>query len=70
MTDEDPREMIRFHSLETQWKPEREERKKTTDKEKTKVPSDENKALLQDEELLKQGLSTIWQLSYISACLP
>ncbi|ERE86583.1 ankyrin repeat and zinc finger domain-containing protein 1 [Cricetulus griseus] len=53
--DDDPREMIRFHSLETQWKPEREERKKTTDKEKTKVPSDENKALLQDEELLKQG---------------
>lgn len=66
MADEDPREMVRFCSPE----PVREERKKATDKEKTKVPSDENKALGQDEESLKQGLSTIWQLSNISACLP
>ncbi|CAO2625052.1 Ankyrin repeat and zinc finger domain-containing protein 1 [Lemmus lemmus] len=49
--DEDPREMVRFHSPE----PVREERKKATDKEKTKVPNDENKALGQDEESLKQG---------------
>ncbi|XP_038196268.1 ankyrin repeat and zinc finger domain-containing protein 1 isoform X2 [Arvicola amphibius] len=48
--DEDPREMVRFHSPE----PVREERKKATDKEKTKVPNDENKALGQDEESLKQ----------------
>ncbi|KAK7818891.1 hypothetical protein U0070_001094 [Myodes glareolus] len=49
--DEDPREMVRFHSPE----PVREERKKATDKEKTKAPNDENKALGQDEESLKQG---------------
>lgn len=49
--DEDPREMVRFHSPE----PVREERKKATDKEKTKVPNDENKALGQDEESLNQG---------------
>lgn len=66
MADEDPREMARFCSPE----PVREEREKATDKEKTKVPNDENKALGQDEESLKQGLSTIWQLSNISACLP
>ncbi|XP_076406129.1 tRNA endonuclease ANKZF1 isoform X2 [Peromyscus maniculatus bairdii] len=53
--DEDPREMVRFHSPEKHWKPVREERKKAADKEKTKVPSDENKALGQDEESLKQG---------------
>ncbi|XP_076787751.1 tRNA endonuclease ANKZF1 isoform X2 [Arvicanthis niloticus] len=53
--DEDPREMVRFHSPETRWKPVREERKKETGKEKTKVPSDANKALGQDEEPLKQG---------------
>lgn len=53
--DEDPREMVRFHSSEKHWKPVREERKKAADKEKTKVPSDENKALGQDEESLKQG---------------
>ncbi|KAH0513475.1 Ankyrin repeat and zinc finger domain-containing protein 1 [Microtus ochrogaster] len=49
--DEDPREMVRFCSPE----PVREERKKATDKEKTKVPNDENKALGQEEESLKQG---------------
>ncbi|XP_049985510.1 tRNA endonuclease ANKZF1 isoform X2 [Alexandromys fortis] len=49
--DEDPREMVRFCSPE----PVREERKKATDKEKTEVPSDGNKALGQDEESLKQG---------------
>lgn len=49
--DEDPREMVRFCSPE----PVREERKKATDKEKTKVPNDENKARGQDEESLKQG---------------
>ncbi|NP_001391836.1 tRNA endonuclease ANKZF1 isoform 9 [Mus musculus] len=53
--DEDPREMVRFHSPETHWKPVREERKKDTEKEKTKVPSDANKPLGQDEEPLKQG---------------
>lgn len=53
--DEDPREMVRFHSPETHCKPVREERKKDTEKEKTKVPSDANKALGQDEEPLKQG---------------
>ncbi|XP_051046456.1 ankyrin repeat and zinc finger domain-containing protein 1 isoform X1 [Phodopus roborovskii] len=53
--DEDPREMVRFHSLEKHWKPVTEERRKATDKEKAKVPSDENKALGQDEESLKQG---------------
>ncbi|XP_028616459.1 ankyrin repeat and zinc finger domain-containing protein 1 isoform X2 [Grammomys surdaster] len=53
--DEDPREMVRFHSPETHWKPVREERKKDTEKKKTKVPSDANKALGQDEDPLKQG---------------
>ncbi|XP_063123481.1 tRNA endonuclease ANKZF1 isoform X2 [Rattus norvegicus] len=53
--DEDPREMVRFHSPETHCKPVREERKRDTEKEKTKVPSDANKALGQDEEPLKQG---------------
>ncbi|XP_052605881.1 ankyrin repeat and zinc finger domain-containing protein 1 isoform X6 [Peromyscus californicus insignis] len=53
--DEDPRELVRFYSPEKHWKPVREERKKATDKEKTKVPSDGNKALGQDEESLKQG---------------
>ncbi|XP_031223907.1 ankyrin repeat and zinc finger domain-containing protein 1 isoform X3 [Mastomys coucha] len=53
--DEDPREMVRFQSPEAHWKPVREERKRDTEKEKTEVPSDANKALGQDEEPLKQG---------------
>ncbi|XP_036028672.1 ankyrin repeat and zinc finger domain-containing protein 1 isoform X4 [Onychomys torridus] len=53
--DEDPREMVRFHSPEKHWKPVREDRKKATDKGKAKVPSDENKAPGQDEKSLKQG---------------
>ncbi|KAL1770605.1 ankyrin repeat and zinc finger protein domain-containing protein 1 isoform X1 [Sigmodon hispidus] len=53
--DEDPQEMVRFHSPETHWKPMREEKKRATKKEKTKVPRDENKAPGQDEESLKQG---------------
>lgn len=46
----------------------REERKKDTEKEKTKVPSDANKPLGQDEEPLKQGLGTIclsaWEMQW------
>ena len=34
--------------------------------EERKVPSDENEALGQNEEALKQGLYTIWQLSGLS----
>lgn len=59
MADEDPREMVRFHSPETHWKPVRAERKKDAEKEKPEVPSDANEALGQDEDPFKQGLSTI-----------
>uniref|UniRef100_A0A8C6WDC0 tRNA endonuclease ANKZF1 n=1 Tax=Nannospalax galili TaxID=1026970 RepID=A0A8C6WDC0_NANGA len=52
--DEDPREIVRFHSPQTQ-KAVRVERKKSTEKERTKVLSEGNEALGQDEESLKQG---------------
>ena len=57
MADEDPREMVRFHSPETHWKSVREERKRDAEKDKTEVPSDVNKAFGQEEEPFKQGLS-------------
>lgn len=52
--DEDPQEIFRFHSPLIQ-KAVREERKKCTEKERTKTPSTENEALEQDEESPKQG---------------
>ncbi|XP_052048316.1 ankyrin repeat and zinc finger domain-containing protein 1 isoform X3 [Apodemus sylvaticus] len=53
--DEDPREMVRFHSPETHWKPVRAERKKDAEKEKPEVPSDANEAFGQGEDPFKQG---------------
>ncbi|XP_060224634.1 tRNA endonuclease ANKZF1 isoform X3 [Meriones unguiculatus] len=52
--DEHPRELATFHSPETYWKPVRKS-KMAAEKEETKVPSDTDKALEQDEESLRQG---------------
>ncbi|XP_055473125.1 ankyrin repeat and zinc finger domain-containing protein 1 isoform X1 [Psammomys obesus] len=52
--DEDPRELATFHSPETYWKPVRKS-KMAAGKEETKVPSDTDKELEQDEESLRQG---------------
>ncbi|XP_077011317.1 tRNA endonuclease ANKZF1 isoform X1 [Tamandua tetradactyla] len=52
---EDPRKIVRLDSPQTHWKTVREERKKASEEERRKVPSDGNEALEQNAEFPKQG---------------
>ncbi|XP_051704087.2 tRNA endonuclease ANKZF1 isoform X3 [Oryctolagus cuniculus] len=52
---EDPRETVGLPSTPTRWKTARAERKGATEKERRKVPRDENEALGQNGESPKQG---------------